>query len=229
MNQTELFTGFSEETLSFLKSLQANNNKEWFEKHKEDYNQYLLNPLKRLVAELSEFMLTIDPFFEVSPAINRTISRIHRDTRFTKDKSPYKSTSWITFKRPKKDWKDSPAYFFELSNNSYRFGMGLYSASPSTMGLFRERIDEKPNEFNKIITYYEKQDTFHIEGEKYVRIIDKSKPKKVLDWYQRKNLYLVCNRNIDDLLFSKKLVNDLSSSFSLLEPLYKYLLRVREK
>jgi uncharacterized protein (TIGR02453 family) len=228
MKQTDSFAGFSKETLSFLKSLQMNNNKEWFEKHKEDYNLYLLNPLRSLVNDLSEFMLTIDPHFEVSPAINRTISRIYRDTRFTKDKSPYKTTAWITFKRPKKDWKDSPAYFFELSRDSYRFGMGLYSASPNTMSLFREAIDEKPEEFNEAIRFYRKQDIFHIEGEKYVRIIDKNKTTETLDWYQRKNLYLVCNRKIDNMLFSQNLVENLSTSFALLEPLYQYLLKVRE-
>lgn len=228
MKQTDSFAGFSKETLSFLKSLQMNNNKEWFEKHKEDYNLYLLNPLRSLVNDLNEFMLTIDPHFEVSPAINRTISRIYRDTRFTKDKSPYKTTAWITFKRPKKDWKDSPAYFFELSRDSYRFGMGLYSASPNTMSLFREAIDEKPEEFNEAIRFYRKQDIFHIEGEKYVRIIDKNKTTETLDWYQRKNLYLVCNRKIDNMLFSQNLVENLSTSFALLEPLYQYLLKVRE-
>jgi len=228
MKKAGSFTGFSNETLSFLKSLQANNNKDWFEKHKEDYNLFLLNPLKNLVNDLSEFMLTIDSRFEVRPAINRTISRIHRDTRFTKDKSPYKTTAWITFKRPKKDWKDSPAYFFELSRYSYRFGMGLYSASPTTMSLLREAIDEKPEEFDKVNTLYNKQDVFHIEGERYVRIMDKSKSSEVLNWYQQKNLYFVCNRNIDKLLFSSGLVENLLSSFSLLEPLYQYLLKVRE-
>ena len=222
------FTGFYKETFVFLRSLAANNNKMWFEQHKTDYHEFLLSPLKSLVSDLSEFMLTIDPYFEVTPAINKTVSRIYRDTRFTKDKSPYKTTSWITFKRPKKDWKDAPAYFFELSPDSYRFGMGLYSASPNTMGLFREAIDEKTEEFDSTISFYKKQDIFHIEGEKYVRIIDKSKSSEILDWYQRKNLYLVCNKNIDEILFSKGLVENLSSSFSLLEPLYQYLLKIRE-
>jgi len=229
MKQAHSFTGFSKETFAFLKSLEANNNKGWFEQHKEDYHLFLLNPLKSLVSDLSEFMLTIDPFFEVSPAINRTISRIYRDIRFAKDKSPYQTTAWITFKRPKKDWKDSPAYFFELSSDSYRFGMGLYSASPNTMRLFREAIDENPEEFHRAISFYKKQDIFHIEGEKYVRIIDENKSNEILDWYQRKNLYLVCNKNIDKILFSKDLVDNLVSSFSLLEPLYQYLLKVREK
>ncbi len=229
MKHEHPFTGFYKETFVFLRSLKANNSKKWFDLHKNDYHEFLLNPLKSLVSDLSGFMLTIDPYFEVSPAVNKTISGIYRDTRFTKDKSPYKTTSWITFKRPKKDWKDSPAYFFELSSDSYRFGMGLYSASPNTMRLFREAIDENPKEFNKAISFYGRQDVFHIEGDQYARIMDKRKSSEILDWHQRKNLYLVCNNNVDEKLFSKELVGNLASSFSLLEPLYQYLLEVRGK
>ncbi len=228
MKQEHPFTGFYKETFIFLRALASNNNKEWFEQHKTDYQEFVLSPLKSLVSDLGEYMFIIDPYFEVTPAINKTISRIYRDTRFTKDKSPYKTTAWITFKRPKKDWKDAPAYFFELSPDSYRFGMGLYGASPNTMSLFREAIDEKTDEFETAISFYKKQDIFHIEGDKYVRIIDRSKSDEMLDWYQRKNLYLVCNKSIDDILFGKGLVEYLSSSFSLLEPLYQFLLEVRE-
>ncbi len=58
---------------------------------------------------------------KVSPQINRTISRIYRDTRFSKDKSPYKTTMWVTFKRPVKEWQNAPAYFFEITLESYRY------------------------------------------------------------------------------------------------------------
>ncbi len=91
-------------------------------------------------------MLTIDPSFGIRPAVDKTISRIYRDTRFSKDKSLFKSTMWLTFKRPRKDWKDAPAYFLEISPDSYRYGMGYYSVSSDTMYKFREMIDKKPKE-----------------------------------------------------------------------------------
>lgn len=132
-NEGGRFEGFLPETLEFLGNLEANNNKVWFEMHKQEYQEHLLQPLQDLVVDLSGFILTIDPYFETTPAINKTISRIHRDTRFSRDKSPYRSTMWITFKRSRKDWKDAPAYFFEISPDSYRYGMGFYSASKGTV------------------------------------------------------------------------------------------------
>jgi uncharacterized protein (TIGR02453 family) len=221
------FKGFSPKTLKFLRGLNANNNKVWFQAHRADYQEYVLQPLRGLVTDLGDFMLDIDPYFEITPAVNKTISRIYRDTRFSKDKSPFRSTVWFTFKNQKKDWTTHVCgYFFELSVDSYRYGMGFYNAAPAIMSKFREMIDEKPTEFLKAVSFFYKQKTFVLEGEKYKRIIDKTKPEKIQDWYQRRNMYLVCNRKIDDTLFSKKLVVDLACGFKTIAPFYNYLQKI---
>jgi len=222
------FKGFSPKTLKFLRGLKANNCRAWFQAHRADYEKYVLQPLRDLVIDLGDFVLDIDPFFEITPAVNKTISRIYRDTRFSKDKSPFRSTVWFTFKNQNKDWTTLVSgYFFELSVDSYRYGMGFYNAAPSIMSRFREMIDENPTEFLKAISFFAKQKTFVLEGEKYKRIIDKTKPEKIQDWYQRKNMYLVCNRKIDDTLFSSRLVDDLASGFNLIAPLYHYLQKIK--
>ncbi len=224
------FTGFSPKTLKFLRVLKANNNKPWFQSHKADYEEYVLQPLRDLVTDLGDFMLDIDPCFEITPAINKTISRIYRDTRFSKDKSPFRSTVWFTFKNSNKDWTTHVCgYFLELSPNSYRYGMGFYNAAPAIMGKFRQMIDEDPKEFLKAISFFGKQKAFVLEGDKYKRIIDKTKPEKIQNWYQRKNMYLVCNRKIDDILFSNKLADDLIDGFNLIAPFYHYLEKLRIK
>jgi len=227
MKRERKFEGFSKDSIAFLRKLKANNNKQWFESHKKDYENYLLLPLKNLVTDVGEIMLSIDSDFEISPAVNKTISRVYRDTRFSHDKSPYKISHWITFKKPRKDWKDAPAYFFEISPDSYRYGMGFYGAAPDTMAKFRELIDEKPKEFQKAISFYAKQKTFVLEGEKYKKIFDEAKSEEIQNWYQRKNFYLVCNRKIDDILFSEKLANSLISDFGSLADFYHFLLQIK--
>ena len=224
----KMFEGFSKDSIAFLKELKKNNNKQWFESHKSNYEALLLTPLKYLVSDLGDFMLLIDNLFEVAPSVNKTISRIYRDTRFSHDKSPYKTSFWITFKRPQKDWKDAPAYFFEISPESYRFGMGFYDAMPKTMEKFREFIDNNQKEFQKAILFYSKQKMFVLEGDKYKKIIDPKKPNDIQDWYQRKNFYLVCNRKIDNALFSKQLTEDLILGFDSLSKFYQYLLQIKQ-
>lgn len=223
------FEGFSPQTFKFLRAIRTNNNKAWFQAHRSDYEQYILQPLRGLVVDLSDFMLDIDLCFEIAPVINKTISRIYRDTRFSRNKLLFKENMWIVFKRPSIDWKDDPGFFFEISANWYRYGMGFYSGRPDTMKKFREAIDENPKEVMKLISFYSKQRTFDVEGEKYKRMLDKTKPEKIQDWYQRKNLCLICTRKIDDRLFSRKLVGFLKSHFKIAIGLYNFLREVKQK
>ncbi|MFD0717215.1 DUF2461 domain-containing protein [Paenibacillus sp. GCM10027626] len=145
---------FSPRTIEFLDELADNNSKLWFEDNKPTYIEHVLQPAQALVLKLSDQMLAIDPCFETSPSIGKTISRIYRDTRFSNDKSPFRTNIWIVFKRPKKEWADAPAFFFELSPESYRYGMGFYSASKDTMDAFREMIDNNPDEFAAAVSFY---------------------------------------------------------------------------
>jgi len=217
------FEGFSSESFRFLRDLQEYNRKEWFELHKSDYQAYILKPLQALVAELGQFMLSIDPHLEVKPAVNRTISRVYRDTRFSKDKSPYKTSQWITFKRLTKDWKDFPAFFFEISPDSYRYGMGFYSASRETMDRFRRSIDSNPQAFAAAISFFTNQEVFAIEGDEYKRPLKADIPKEFEQWYHRKSFYLVCNRRIEGGCIDKRLSSELMDGFQMLAPFYCYL------
>lgn len=219
----EKFNGFSSNAFQFLGNLRDNNRKEWFELHKADYQDHLLKPLQALAAGLGPFMSSIDSDFEVTPALNRTISRIYRDTRFSKDKSPYKTSHWITFKRPRKEWKDYPAYFFEISPCSYRYGMGFYSASRETMDRFRKSIDSNPGSFLSAISFYSRQTIFTLEGAEYKRPLKADIPKELLPWYNRQNLYLVSNQQIEGSNIDKKLITDLMHGFEMIAPFYHYL------
>jgi len=134
---------------------------------------------------------------------------------------------WIVFKRLRKDWKDAPGFFFEIFASWYRYGMGFYSASPETMSKFRERIDKNPKEFLEVVSFYSKEKIFLLEGKKYKKIFNKNLSEEIQNWYQRKNFYLVCNCDIDNRLFSRDLLDELKSGFSMVTPLYLYLWKVK--
>jgi len=213
----EKFNGFSPESLAFLRDLKENNGKAWFKEHRSDY-ELLLAPLRALTAGLTPLMLSIDPDFVTTPA--RVISRIHRDTRFSRDKSPYKTTLWLTFKKPLSQWQDAPAFFFELGADNWRYGMGFYAASKETMDRLRRLIERKPYEFEEMIAFLAGQDRFEVGGEQYKRLINPAVPEHLRSWHQRKSVYLVCNRQSDSGLFGRELLNELVAGFTLLAPLY---------
>lgn len=219
------FNGFTDETIKFLNELKFNNDKTWFESNRETYIKHVKNLFYDLIADLNPTMISIDPQFEMRP--EKIISRIYRDTRFSYDKSPYKTNVWITYKKTIENWMDYPAYFFELFDDSYRYGMGFYSATKDTMDLLRKGIKKNQaifiNDFNRIIN----NNNFIIEGEMYKRKIANDLSEELQIWYQRKNLYFTCNKKIDENLFSNKLVSNLIDGFELLKPIYYFLLKMK--
>lgn len=224
---TTPFTGFTPESLGFFESLASHNNKAWFEDHRDDFEQYLMEPLKALVCDLSAEMLAIDPELVTIPAVDKTISRIYRDTRFSRNKSPYKTCLWITFKRRSPDWKSAPCFFFEISADGYRYGMGFYSATRETMDNLRRFIETKPVEFKKITAAFDRQNTFTLEGDRYKRPLNPTLPDDLQGWHGRKNIYFVCQRPVDGRIFTRGICDDLREGFALLKPLYELLWRVR--
>lgn len=110
---------------------------------------------------------------------------------------------------------------------SYRYGMGFYSATKETMDSFREMIDDDHDAFRKIVSFYKEQRKFVIEGDQYKRRLDPDTPDDLLEWYQRKNLYLVYNSGIDRRLFGDELVQDLAEGFDQLKDLYRYFYKAK--
>ena len=216
------FKGFTPDTLQFLKDIRANNNKPWFEANRQRYQESLLQPFQSLVGELGGLMLAIDPNMVITPAVNKTISRIYRDTRFSKDKSLFRSSMWLTFKRPCPDWKEAPVFFFEITPEGYQYGMGFYNASRDVMDRFREKLARDPEAFLKVIDFYARK-VFHLGGETYKRMVTPDLPEPLREWYPYKSFYLISRQRNDGRLLQRELINDLSAGFSMLAPLYHYL------
>ncbi|WP_058911757.1 DUF2461 domain-containing protein [Entomohabitans teleogrylli] len=219
------FAGFEQQGLTFLQQVRIENDKEWFEAHRDVYQQSLLTPLRALVDTLALAMLEIDPQFETRPAIGKTLSRIHRDTRFSHDKSRYRSRMWLTFKRPGKDWTDAPAYFFELGPDMLRYGLGYYSASKATMDLFRHTLKQRPQPFLAVAQQC-CQGGFELVGESYKRLLVKDLDPVISSWYHRKSFAVMVTSSDVEPLFHPQLAQTLTHGFRQLEPLYQWLMNV---
>ena len=218
----EIFMIFKQDTLDFLKDIKKNNCKDWFTKNKDRYNDSLLSPLKELVVQLSETMLKIDPELETEPRVDRTISRIYRDTRFSKDKSLYRNNAWVSFKRKGRDKLDYPVFFFELSPHGFRYGMGFYSATVQSMNAIREKIDRDEKKFIQIIDQLQSKCIFSPEGDLYKRNRYQGTEDKVKDWYNRKNLYLMHHSENINEIFSNRFVYRLKEDYESLSAIYHF-------
>lgn len=222
------FAGIPQGAVEFLMELGNNNSKPWFEAHKAQYRALAVEPLAALVTALAPAMLAIDPEFETTPSVGKTISRIHRDVRFSKDKSPYRTAVWIVFKRACPDWKDRPCFFFEFTPEGRRHGMGFYGASSGTMDAFRRAVMEDPDAFRAVAEELEKAGIFKVEGESYKRPRIKDAPNDLAAWINRKSFFLTRELPLDAALFSPNLADDLLADFSAAAPLYRFIRRALE-
>ncbi|MEB7889853.1 DUF2461 domain-containing protein [Hafnia alvei] len=223
MKETK-FTGFTQQGLNFLQQVRIENSKDWFEEHRPIYDQHILTPFRALVDELAKPMLKIDPLFETRPAIGKTLSRIHRDTRFSHDKSRYRSRMWLTFKRHSKEWTDAPVFFFEISPDMLRYGLGYYSASRGTMDRFRHLALRQPEEFAAARACCKAP--FELVGDSYKRPLIKDQDPEIADWYNRKTFAVMATDYQVEQLFTPELATMLVKKLTKLARLYHFLMKV---
>jgi len=215
----------TQDALDYLKEVKQNNSKEWYEANKERYNDSLMSPLKELVVQLTDTMLAIDPEFQVEPRVDRTISRLYRDTRFSKDKSLYKDRTWITFKKKGQSNVDYPAFFFEISPYGFFYGMGFYGASVATMTAIREKIDADERMFLQLVDDTRYQGIFLPEGEMYKKNRYHGQNEQIAEWYNRKNLYLIHHSKNVNELFSENFACRLKEGFVALSGFYHFFVQ----
>ena len=218
------FSGFSSEALKFLLENRFNNSKEWFDSHKALYKQYVYNPFVQLIEELAPTMLEIDSQFITVPS--KLISRVRRDTRFTKDKTLYRDNAWLVFLRDKSQMSISPCFWFEIGQNGSSYGLGYYCAKTSSLTNMREMILNNHPKFQSALKCYESQSTFTIGGEMYKRSKYPDQPENLRAWLDRKNIYFECVQKDFKLAFSKELPEVLKKDFKMLKPIYEFLYAV---
>ena len=214
---------FSEKTLSYLIELRARNDREWYQEHKPDYERYVLRPFQALVRALAPAIARIDPMIETQPATGKTISRVYRDSRFSKDKSLYRDRVWITFEQKNAGYPDVPAFYFELTPSGYSYGAGFYYVSPKTMGEYRAMIDRDEAGFLDTIKPVMDAGVFTVEGDEYKRGRYTGANPEIARWYNRKNIYVTAgDGDVTGAFEFDALTALLISGFSALAGIYHF-------
>lgn len=134
------FIHFPKETIPFLQSIQNNNTKEWFEAHKDDYTQFILEPSRAFVEEMGEHLQALVPTINAIPKINHSLFRIYRDTRFSHDKTPIKSKIGIIFWQGKHIRMQSSCFYLHFSPKELLVASGIRTFDPDLLAAYREYI-----------------------------------------------------------------------------------------
>lgn len=150
------FAGFSREALRFLRGLKRRNEKLWFEENRPLYERAVKQPLLRLAEELDVRFAALAPEFVAPP--KRALFRIHRDVRFSKDKSPYKTHAalWV-FHRDAgrgvgREAHGGAGFYFHLEPGASLLAAGYWMPPRPALNIIRERLAEDHQPFAKLVT-----------------------------------------------------------------------------
>ena len=135
------FDGFPKEGIKFLTQLKKNNNRPWFNKHKSEYEDFIKLPIQSLIASLKAPMAKVAPEIEVNP--KRSMFRIYRDIRFSKNKAPYKTHVAAVF-HLKGNWQNSAGYYVHIEPKVIYVGGGIYMPDSTQLKKIRHAIADNP-------------------------------------------------------------------------------------
>lgn len=211
---------FSPKTMDFLVENRLNDSRDWYQEHKGAFTEYVLEPFQHLVAALSPTLLEIDGGLITEPKVDRTISRVYRDTRFSRDKSIYRDHMWCVFMRDKKLYHGPPAFYFEISPELFRYGCGYYQASGEEMEAMRQLILENHTAFAAARKFFDRQDLYVMEGDSYKRPRYPDAPAELQTWLNRKSISFNHNSTDTALLYSEGLAETVAAHLRLLKPVY---------
>ena len=208
---------YDQQTVDFLWGIRFNNDRSWFQEHKEQYQTHLLAPTRALGEQLYDGLHAMLPH---EPLILK-VSRIYRDARRLHGQGPYKDHLWLCVRTGDQDWTGRPTFYFEIAPDYYSYGMGFWCAAPALMALYRQRIDADPKPLEKLVRRFDRQQTFRLTGPEYAR--SKGQVSDLLrPWYQKKSLSLQWEAPLDQRIFSPQLPQEILESFRELLPFYRY-------
>ncbi len=221
------FTGFSSEGIDLLQLNRLQNSKEFYEEHKGEIKRLAIQPFYELIEEMTPVMLEIDPLFVVTPS--RMVSRVRRDTRYTKDKTLYRANMWLFFRRPRKERESVPCYYFEVHPEFWRYGCWC-SYGKGEMGKLREMVINEDKLFLDAFEAVSECGNVTLNGEKYKRPKYKDAKPEYLDWLNRKEIGAdhTENENFGPIL-DGSFVGAMLETMKKLSPLYRLFSAAKER
>lgn len=161
---------FTPALFSFLRDLEANNDRDWFAANKQRYERSVREPGLRFIQEFAPQLTKVSSHFvaDARPS-GGSMFRIYRDVRFSNDKSPYKTNVGFQFRHEAGRDAHAPGFYLHLEPGACFFGAGLWHPDASTALSIRERIADETDRWKKITGSNRFTDAFHLSGDSLKR------------------------------------------------------------
>jgi uncharacterized protein (TIGR02453 family) len=164
------YVGFDKASIAFLEELSANNNREWFKANKARYDEQVLDVALRFIQSMQDPLAEFAPQFTAIPQrVGGSLMRVYRDTRFSKNKLPYKTNIGIQFRHQRAKDVHSPGYYVHIDPDRAFLGVGMWRPDADSLRAIRERIVAKPSEWNSALLDAKFRRQFELGGESLTR------------------------------------------------------------
>ena len=215
---------FTPELFRFLRQLERNNSREWFEKNKPRYLEHVREPMQRFIADFGPKLRRISPHFLADPRPQGgSMFRIYRDTRFSKDKSPYKTHAGVQFRHEAGKDAHAPGFYVHLASDGLYFGGGVWLPASPQLGRIRDAIVDNARAWSRIANARKVRDVGGIQGDSLKRPprgFDPEHPH--IEDLKRKSFYVMVRAAPGDAL-KPAFIDQVEDAFRRAAPLNRFL------
>ncbi len=186
---------FDQAFFRFLQDLTENNQREWFQANKQRYEDEVREPAQRFISDFGPVLRKISPHFLADPRPSGgSMFRIYRDTRFSKDKTPYKTHVGIQFRHKLGKDVHAPGFYLHLEPGGCFAGVGIWHPDGAALAGIRAAIDEQPRRWKQISGSKRFSETFSLAGDSLKRAPKGYDPDHALiEDLKRKDFIAVAN------------------------------------
>ena len=221
-----MYNGIKADTLFLAAQNRFEDSKIFYEEHRQELKDGFIIPMRQIAAEMGELMLSIDDMMVTDP--QRMVSRLYRDSRFSGDKHRYRDNLWIMFMRNKNEWLNYPCMWFEVKQDCWVYGVGMFYVDAAYLELYRKALIERPQEFLKAAKKAEKA------GAAFAPVYyKKQKPgepvPEVEKYYNVKYMCFTNERKDFKTLESEKLIDELKQAYAEYADMYKFLKSISDE
>ncbi len=159
------FKGFPADLFDFLEELEQNNNREWFNDHKSRYIESVVEPVSDFIVAMQPGLKVISKNYTANPKPHGgSMFRIYRDTRFSKDKTPYKTHAACQFRHVSSKNAHAPGFYIHLGRDGLFFGGGIWTPPGPQLNLIRDFIADNARSWARIKNAKKVKDAGGVKG-----------------------------------------------------------------
>jgi uncharacterized protein (TIGR02453 family) len=217
------FAGFPKSTLPFLRKLEKNNNREWFEKNKAVYESEVKAPMVALVEAIGAGMLDYAPDF-IPEDPRKAVFRIHRDVRFAKDKSPYKTNVAAAFRQQGLGKDEGASFYVHLDNKEFLVAAGIYMPSAELLRKLREHIAINHERLRAIVSDKRRQSVVGgLQGDILTRLPKGYLPGHPAEDLLKRKMYIYWTEMAPAMAETPSALTEVTKRFRAMAPLVGFL------